>query len=150
LSFPEFLKLSSFAYDQNIFFSNRLVKLKEHFREYLEWGGFPELVREELKIETLNSYVDLTIYKDLIERYRIKNYRLVKNLIKHLLTYYAKEFSVNAYFKIVKRDFAVSRETISDYVSYLEDANFVFFVQKFDYSLKNQELSLKKSYISDL
>ena len=150
LSFPEFLKFSSFAYDQNIFFSNRLVKLKEHFREYLEWGGFPELVREELKIETLNSYVDLTIYKDLIERYRIKNYRLVKNLIKHFLTYYAKEFSVNAYFKIIKQDFAVSRETISDYVSYLEDANFVFFVQKFDYSLKNQELSLKKSYISDL
>jgi predicted AAA+ superfamily ATPase len=51
---------------------------------------------------------------------------------------------------MIKQDFAVSRETISDYISYLEDANFVFFVTKFDYSLKNQELALKKSYISDL
>lgn len=150
LSFREFLKFSSFEFDQKIFFSKRLAKLKEYFHEYMEWWGFPELIKEELKIETLNSYVDLTIYKDLIERYNIKNYRLVKNLIRHLLSYYAKEFSVNSYYKIIKQDFAVSRETISDYVSYLEDANFVFFVKKFDYSLKNQELALKKSYVSDL
>lgn len=150
LSFWEFLRFSWFEFDQKIFYSNKLVKLKEYFREYMEWGWFPELIKEELKIETLNSYLDLTIYKDLIERYNIKNYRLIKNLIKHLLSYYAKEFSVNSYYKIIKQELSISRETISDYVSYLEDANFVYFVKRFDFSLKNQELSLKKSYISDL
>jgi predicted AAA+ superfamily ATPase len=37
LSFREFLKFSSFEFDQKIFFSNRLMKLKEYFREYMEW-----------------------------------------------------------------------------------------------------------------
>lgn len=150
LSFLEFLRFKGFMFDKNIFYSNKLMKLKEYFREYMEWGGFPELIKEELKIETLNSYLDLTIYKDLIERYNIKNYRLIKSLIKHLLSYYSKEFSVNSYYKIIKQEQSVSRETISDYVSYLEDVNFVYFVKRFDYSLKNQELSLKKWYISDL
>jgi uncharacterized protein len=97
-------------------------------------------MKEDLKIEVLNSYLDLTIYKDLIERYHIKNYKLVKNLIKYILSNYSKEFSVNAYYKIVKQELNLSRETIYDYIGYLEDINFVYFVKKFDYSLKNQEL----------
>ena len=109
-----------------------------------------KLKKPALKIQVLNSYLDLTIYKDLIERYNIKNYKLIKNLAKYLLSNFSKEFSANAYYKLAKQELSLSRETIYDYLSYLEDVNFVYFVNKFDYSLKNQELSIKKSYVCDL
>ena len=147
LSFKEFLKFNKTESDIHTTIGSS--KIKKLFGEYTKYGGFPEVVFEELKIETLKSYLDLTIYKDLVDRYNIRNKNLLTNLIKFLITNTSKDFSPNSYYKIVKQKEKISKDAISNYVSYIEDIGLISFVPKYSYSLKEQQVNPKKEYVND-
>nr|MDA3854765.1 ATP-binding protein [Candidatus Woesearchaeota archaeon] len=149
LSFVEFLRFKELELEKNYLYSKQIFKIKKYFEEYLEFGGFPEILSEELKFEVLQSYLDLTVYKDLIERYNIRNIILIKSLLKFLFSNISKEFSINSYYNSIKDELRVSRETIVEYNSYLEDINVIHFLYKFDYSLKKQHSSQRKVYSID-
>ena len=53
------------------------------FNEYLQFGGFPEIINqtEQIKRQILQGYFELTFYKDLVERYQIRNFGLMKELM---------------------------------------------------------------------
>lgn len=149
LSFKEYLKFKNIDIKDEVELIRNRHRVLHEFRNYMIYGGFPEIVNEELKYRVLNTYIDLIVYKDVIERYKIKNLELLKNLIKHLSTNIAKEFSVNSYFNFVKNSFYVSRDTISEYLGYLQDIQFVFLVPMFSYSFKKQLVNPKKIYCID-
>lgn len=146
LSFKEFLTFKELKIEKNYLYSDQRYTIKAYFNEYLKYGGFPEILFEELKFRVLQSYLDLTIYKDLIERYNIRNIILLKSLLKFLFSNISKEFSINSYYNSIKEELKISRETIIEYNSYLEDINIIHFLYKFDYSLKNNILP-KEKYI---
>ncbi|MFT4244387.1 MAG: ATP-binding protein [Candidatus Woesearchaeota archaeon] len=149
LSFKEFLNFKGVELDRNYLYSDSVYSIKNYFNEYIRFGGFPEILEEDLKFEVLQSYLDLTIYKDLIERYKIRNITLLKSLLFFLLSNVSKEFSINSYYNSIKNELSVSRETIMEYNSYLEDINVIHFLYKFDFSLKKQHSSLRKVYSLD-
>ncbi len=148
LSFKEFLNFKDI--EEDLYTTQGSSRTKKVFREYLKYGGFPEIVFEELKIETLKSYLDLTIYKDLIDRYNLRNVSLLKNLIKFLITNTAKDFSLNSYYRMVKQMSKISKDALSDYLSYIEDIGLIIFVPKYSYSLKEQQVNPKKAYVNDI
>ena len=90
LSFKEFLNFKEVKLDKNYIYSHKVYTIKKYFNEYLEFGGFPEILNEDLKIEVLQSYIDLIIYKDLIERYNIRNITILKSLLFFLLSNVSK------------------------------------------------------------
>ena len=149
LSFREFLNFKNLSIEKNFFYSDKRHLIKSLFLEYLDYGGFPEISNITHKREIIKTYLDLTIYKDLVDRYKIRNTFVLNYLIHMLITNVSKEFSINSCYKVLKNDMKVSRDTIIEYVSFLEDINLIFFVKKFNYSLKNQELSNKKVYLID-
>lgn len=149
LSFKEYLEFNDIKLDSNFKYSSQRFLLKKEFKNYLKYGGFPEIIFEELKFKTLQSYLDLTIYKDLIQRYSIRNLTLLKYLIKFLLSNISKEFSINSYYNKIKQELNISRETITEYNSYLEDINLIQFLNKFDSSIKKQHSNQKKVYSID-
>jgi len=53
--------------------------------EYLATGGLPEVVLadEDLRQRILKEYVDLVFYKDLVERYRVGNPLVMRQLLRH-------------------------------------------------------------------
>ncbi|MCX7794659.1 MAG: ATP-binding protein [Thermodesulfovibrionales bacterium] len=65
LSFEEFLKFKSFE-------ELNELKLRALFREYIEFGGFPEVVLNSNKREILLSYISDILEKDLIKRHKIR------------------------------------------------------------------------------
>ncbi|NIA04234.1 MAG: AAA family ATPase, partial [Nitrospiraceae bacterium] len=148
LSFKEFLEFKDFKLGPNYQFDSQRFDLKKLFNEYLEYGGFPEVVLGELKREILINYVDMIIYKDLIERYSIKNINLIKDLVKYITTNVSKFFSVRAY-SMVTPFKSVKLNTLYNYVSYLVESFFCFQVPVFSYSLKSQQLNPKKMYLID-
>jgi predicted AAA+ superfamily ATPase len=77
-------------------------------------GGYPEVVKagEIEKMKLLDTYKDLIVYKDIIERYRARSPLLAKLLIDHLFASFSKEFSINSFFNVLKsRNIEVSKKT---------------------------------------
>lgn len=151
-SFREILLAKGIKLGRNLIYSQERFPVIKHLDTYFEIGGFPEIVLEknlDLKIRTLKEYLETMFFKDLIERYSIKNQNLIRELIKYLTTNTASLFSVNAFYKWIKQTYPVTKRTLINYVSYLEDIGLFFLVRKFSYSLKQQAQGPRKCYIVD-
>jgi len=154
LSFKEFLTFKNANINFQKLSSKNKARLKNIFNDYLNFGGYPEITLEQNKIEKikiLKDYFDLIIYKDLVERYNIKNTKLIKWIVGYLVTSISKEVSINNIYNTLKsRQIRISKNTLYEYFSMLEDSFFIFPVRRFDYSIKNEELSIPKIYLNDV
>jgi len=151
-SFREILLAKDIKLDKHLIYSTQRFFLRKYLDEYLEIGGFPEVVLEEksdLRLRILKEYVETMFLRDLVERYNIKNQPLLRELIKFLATNIASIFSVNAFYKWIKQKYPVTKRTLLNYVSYLEDSGLFFFIKKFSFSLKEQFQRPRKCYIVD-
>jgi hypothetical protein len=150
LNFKEFLEFKNFKFMKKDIYSSKRYQLKKLFLEYLNDGSFPEVVLENnLKKEILNNYFDMFIYKDLVERYSIRNVDLLKKLSLYLLTNISNLFSASSYYKSIRKEISVSKETILEYLSYLKEVNLIFSVPIYSFSLKKQQVNPSKIYTID-
>ncbi|WP_099211587.1 ATP-binding protein [Thermococcus henrietii] len=151
-SFREFLRAREYRVRRPLS-SKREAELKALLREYLEWGGFPRVVLEDnemIREKLLEEYLDMVLYKDVVERYGVRNLHVMKLLLRSLMRSFAKEFSVHAFYNALKsQGIKVSKGVLYEYLGYLEDSMSVFLVKKFSYSLKTSELSIPKVYPVD-
>ncbi len=152
-SFKEFLGLNQFVYSPQIEYSERKGELLRFFNTYLEQGGYPEIITEkdlsEKRIK-LRSYFETIFYKDIIERHKVTNHVVLEQMMVYLLNNPAKTFSITGFEKILrKKEIYVSKNTISLYLKYLEEAFFVNLVEEFSYSPKKRLMRPKKVYLVD-
>ena len=152
-SFKEFLALRGFEYDGKVEFSERKGVLLGLLGEYMSYGGFPLVAKKgdmNDKKDLVKSYYETIFYKDIIERYKVKNIDIMEALMGHVLDNNASMFSISSFGKVLKeKGVKASKKTVSLYLKYLEDAFFVFSSQKFSYSSKVRSLNPKKIYLSD-
>lgn len=147
LNFNEFLRFRGLKLKKNFQFSNQRFKIKKLLREYIEWGVFPEVVLEDdviLRRKILEEYFNLLVFMDLAERFSLENMNLLKDLLKFLFTDITSRFSVNSYYNVTKEKISLSRETVSLYLSYIEESQYFFFPPLFSYSMKVQKVNPKK------
>jgi uncharacterized protein len=153
LSFAEFLKIKNRAFDPDRLGSKDKAFLLSLLEEYLEYGGFPEVAIEEnveVKLKILEDYVTLTTYKDLVERFKIKNTHAVKWLMKSAAQSFSREFSIHKTFNTMKsRGIKVSKNTLYSYVSMLEDSFYLFTLPKKETSERKRDFSINKVYLCD-
>lgn len=151
LSFYEFLKFKGIEIKPDFEYSKLRFKIKNLMEEFIFFGGFPEVVLEEegLKLKILKNYYELVIYKDLVERFSIRNVYFLKNLMKYMITNVSTSFSTNSYYLKIKNEFQISRETITEYLSHIEEIGLIYFLPIFSYSLKVQQVNPKKIYSLD-
>lgn len=148
--FAEFLRCKNIPHD--IISSKARSQVVNAFETYLYCGGFPEILgyREEFRLKTLQEYFNLILYKDLIERYDIRNFALVKYLLRFLLANNANPFSVNKFYNDSKsQGYQISKDTIHNYLSYLEDAYCFSLVPIFSESLRVRQVNYRKIYAID-
>ncbi|WP_231963851.1 ATP-binding protein [Thermococcus chitonophagus] len=152
-SFREFLKAKGLKVEKYIS-TKKEARIKAFLREYLEFGGFPEIVfmnDEYLKRKTLEEYVDVMLYRDdVVERHSIKNLKAVRLFLKLLITSFSKKFSINRSTNYMRSlGIEVSKNTLYNYLEYFSDAYVIFPLKRFSYSLKEVEKSLPKIYVVD-
>jgi len=130
-SFREFLRAKSFTPGESL---PKKARVKALLEEYLLWGGFPEVVLEDselLKRRTLEGYVDLILYRDVVERFGVKNTRALRLLLKLIGSSFGREFSVSKTVRYMKgMGVETNRNTLSAYLEHLEDAYLVLRVRK--------------------
>lgn len=152
-SFREFLNLKGNEFDLTKLGSKEKSELLSLLREYFEFGGFPDILLEEDKTnksKLISEYFNLIIYRDIIERYKIKNSKLVKWLLSSLISSFSKEISIHKIFLSLKsQGIKASKNTLYSYLSLIEDVSAIFLLKKFNWSIRKSELSLNKIYLSD-
>ena len=149
-SFKEFLLTKNFEI-KKLYSSLEEGKIKNYLTEYLKHGGFPQVVLGKIDEKTFfREYINIVLYKDLIERYRIENPEVAKLLLYSVIQSFAKEFSINKIYRQLKQKTKVSNKTLYQYSSYLEEVLFSFMLRKFYFSQKKSLLSMPKVYINDV
>lgn len=119
---------------------------KTSFKDYLINGGFPEIVLGEGdKTQLVEVYYKNILYQDVIPRFSVQNILAIENLSYYLLSNFGKEISYNSLKKISHLD----DKTAKQYISYLEDANLVYEITNYDFSLKKLIGNKKKVYLVD-
>ena len=122
---------------------------KKSFGDYLVLGGYPEiaLTQNRLEMEKLwDSYFDLTIIKDVINRYSVRDSQALRSLAIYLLTNSTKTVS----FRSLNGALSISFDAIRQYLEYLETAFLHFTIPFFAYSLKKSMEWPRKTYSWDL
>ncbi len=122
-----------------------------HLDEYLQQGGFPEIIKDMIvKEKIMNEYFELVVYKDIIDRYKIKNTKLITWLIHSCIASAAAELSIHKTFLDLKsQSVKASKNTLYNYLSLLEDSLFLFIVSKYAHSIKKRNPLINKTYIND-
>lgn len=155
VSFREFIRFRKLEQLSRFPSTIQRIERKKAFNEYLKLGGFPQIAfgnaGEAARRQTLQEYFEVMLLRDVIERYRVRNPILLRTLAKVLVNTIAREFSFTKTRNTLRSmGIQTSKQTIIDYVQYLEDA-FVFFTnQEYHASFRNQLTSVKKVYCIDL
>jgi uncharacterized protein len=132
--------------------SRRRALLSNRLRQYLEAGGFPEVqgIASPWRIRILQEYVDVVILRDVVERYSVGNVAPLRYLIRHLLGAPAGSFSVNRFYNDLKtQGIACGKNTLHDYLAWLEDAFLVQTVSLDSRSERQRQVHPRKVYPID-
>ena len=150
LSFKEYL--SFIKADTEYFGTSQRINILNHFRTFMIYGGFPELIEldETLKIKKLQDYFNSIIYKDLIERYNISNPAILKFFLKRILSQVTKPVSINKIYNDFRSlGYKISNNLLYQYSDYIQTSYTSVFINKFEYSEIKQAKSEKKAYAID-
>lgn len=151
-SFKEFMQAHQIEVDLSLYGNKARDKLTQAFHLYLSTGGFAEITSysPDLRQQTLQEYVDIVIYRDIIERHKIGNPALVKHMILSMLHNVGRPFSINKFYNESKsRGYDTGKDTLYDYASYIEDAYLAFAIPIFDSSIRKVQTNPKKLYAID-
>ena len=149
-SFKEYLTYKDI--EINLYSTKSVSFIKNALESYLIFGGFAETINEddEIKRRILSDYLDLIMYKDIVDRHNIKNRSLLKHLLKYCYTNMATLVSFSKLFNEYKsQGYKLGKDTLFDYFSYLDDAYALFSVPIFRNSIKEEQRNPKKIYAID-
>jgi hypothetical protein len=118
--------------------------------EYLEFGGFPEVVLEknkEKKTAILQQYFEDILNRDIISRFTIRNAKEFTDLARSIVATSGTKVSLNKLAKV----FGLSKDTIATYINYMIDAFILSEVTYFSHSakIKHDITKLPKLYVRD-
>lgn len=154
LSFSEYVRYNTgFALASDAALSSSDVALLRHqLNGYLERGGYIATLGQTPAdaIQLLQEYASRTVAMDVVERFDIRNPRLASLFLTRCMASSGRELSVNkVYNEFKSRQIPVSRNTLSDLLSYYEDAYLLFSVPEFTRSLADNTRSASKVYAAD-
>jgi predicted AAA+ superfamily ATPase len=151
-SFTELLRAKGMSMERSLLGRASLDKLLKLLHGYLAGGGFPEVAQLDAwqRTRILQDYVDVVVFRDVVERHRITNVSVARYLTQVLLRSIGRSFSVNKVFNDLKsQGRRVSKTTLYDYIGHFEDAYLCFAVPLHDRSPRRAETAPRKIYAVD-
>jgi len=146
-NFKEFLKAREFKAEKYLS-SSQKAKLLNLLEKYMN-SSYPEAIFFEKEREKiLKEILNVTIYRDIIERFKVKNIKILKLLLKGLVS--STHFSVHKFYNYLKSlGIKVSKNTIYNYIEYFSDSLILYTLRKYSKSYKEMEQTIPKLYFVD-
>lgn len=128
------------------------AELERACLRYLETGGFPEVqaLAPLLRRRVLQEYVDVTLFRDVVERHQATNVVALRRLVSHLLHAPSGMLSVHKLYNDLRsQGVAVGKDALHEYLGHLEDAFFVFSVAIDARSARQRAVHPRKMFLVD-
>ena len=149
LDFKEYLFFKNISLERNDWILES-QKYRNEFLEFLKWWWFPEIVisqDEFVKENILRNYFDIMIYKDLQDRYSIKNDFALKFFIKRVLSTFSKELNINKIYNELKsQNIKISKDSLYNFYEYMDDIYLISQLSNYWAQVK----WTKKTYLIDV
>ncbi len=144
-SFREFLKAKNKSLEAHTY--EERGEIMRMLREYMEYGGYPEVAFSSDKERILKEYFTEIFYRDFVERHNIKSIQFGRFLFEFAFQNFSKEVTIRK----IKRFFGknISDTTLYSYVDKLRDTLTVFFLDKYSLSVYERSSWPKKIYVCD-
>jgi len=123
-------------------------QIKIFFEQYLEQGGYPEVVEQKDKEKQkiiLTNYYNQIIYRDIVRTFKIKETMILENLALYLLQNIVQKFS----FTNIAKTLETNTETVRTFIGYLSSSYLFEVVNFYGTSLKTILKKDKKFYCLD-
>lgn len=148
-SFEEYLIYKGIRLDTNWEYAPIATKVRGLFDEYFHYGGFAEIFNRADKREWINSLCQKILLGDIIARNDIRNAPLIRLLVKKLAESVMQPTTQTRLLNILQSTgIKLGRNTISEYLSYMDDAYLTFSITNYTDSLA-ERISNRKRYFSD-
>jgi len=127
---------------------------KVSYLEYLQTGALPELfhlAEYEAKRHYVSAIKDTVLLRDVIQRYTIKDAKLLEDLFIFLVNNASNLISISSivnYFKSKNRK--TNYETVSNYIQYIESTYLIHKAERYQIRGKEIVSGTSKYYINDL
>lgn len=143
LSYKEFLQFHDYQNE-----SNALLK-------YIMQGGMPFLIHlednDQVRFEYLKNVMNTILFKDVVQRFNVRNFSFLNNLVVFLADNSGSLVSANRINVFLKSQKAsVSTRSVIDYLYFLESSYLVHKVKRYDISGKKIFEINDKFYFEDL
>ncbi len=163
LAFPEYLHLQGLGHlvqpveagcDEDPLFPFSAVDIKElnrHFFNYINYGGYPEVifsetVRSNMARYIRNDIIDKVLLRDLPALYGIRDVQELNRFFAYLAYNTGKEFSPDR----LSRDSGLDRAQIKKYLEYLEAAFLIKVLHKVDDNARHfKRITAYKIYLTN-
>jgi len=143
LSFKEFLSFKGVNLKPLGLYEKEFGRLLE---EYILTIGLPELVnikdKEIIKKYVKESIVEKVIFRDIQNLFRIKDVSVIESLLNIFLEEPGQLVDISE----LSKEFRVSRQTLSSYLTYLEESFLIRKLYNYSKSRRKVERKLKKYY----
>jgi predicted AAA+ superfamily ATPase len=123
-------------------------ELRERLEELLVYGSYPEVVTRDAitgKIETIEEIGSSYLFKDVFELLELRNRDKLYDLLRLLAFQIGSEVSLNELSNSLK----MSRETVENYLSLLEQTFIIFKVRGFSRNLRKEVSKMNKYFFWD-
>lgn len=130
------------------------IDKEEVFKEYLEWGGMPQIYKmptEEEKKLYISDLYSTIVLKDIVERMQIKDVQLLNRIIQFMLENIGGIISANSISNYMKKEKVSSTvNTILNYIEYINNSYIFNKANRYDIRGKNVMSTLEKYYVCDI
>lgn len=143
-----------FSYQEYLMVTGK-EQMKQSYLDYINSGGLPELFSLPNKLEIRQNYMstikDSILLRDIIQRYNIRDPKLLEDIFIFLVNNASNLISVNSivkYFKNSGRN--ISYDIVAAYIGYIEDTFLIHRCERYDIKGKETLAGTSKFYINDL
>lgn len=137
--------------EQSVFDSIDIDVLNQHFIDYINYGGYPEITLSQAMRKNPGQFirsdiVDKVLLRDLPSLYGIQDIQELNRLFVHIAYRSGSQFS----YESLSNESNIKKETLKKYLTYLESAFLVKIVHKIDVCAKKmQRVSAFKIYLTN-
>ncbi|MEI6886655.1 MAG: ATP-binding protein [bacterium] len=142
-SFKEFLLFKEVEVPNlKVLTTNEKGHLLKLINEYIISGGIPDALKYP-ELEIYKTLYDDILYRDIATRYKLENVKSLKELAFYIVRNISTSVSYNKLKDLLKFG---SVNTVISYIDYLENSWLFFSINKYAFSVKEQQIAAKKIY----
>lgn len=148
-TFNEYLTAAGFKLNSDWRFGAQDAAIQRNFNTYLYFGGLPDIVRIEAKRAWLNEIFSRILLGDIVVRNHLRSETVLRMTIRRLAESVMQPVSINRLLGLIKSaGETISRNTLTDYLSYLHDACLIFSVENYASKFAERATTMKH-YFAD-